>query len=179
MKKRLQHRCFLENMAKFSKIALFIEYLQWLLLNSIKKKLRHGCFPVKFTTFLRTSFLQSSSSGCFRGLTRVFKGHWDKTGANVSDKYLIQLKKVISNSTSVTNLPKGSNSWIFYLFKPFSILNFAMKKWFCRVTCFVRVFLFCFFFIFFFLKQFYNQVRCYHFLLAVLNCEFDTDVKIE
>ena len=42
--------------------------------NSIKKKLQHRCFPVKFAKFLRTPFLQKSSSGCFWGLSRVFEG---------------------------------------------------------------------------------------------------------
>ena len=31
----------------------------------IKRSLQHRCFPVKFATFLRTPFLQDTSSGCF------------------------------------------------------------------------------------------------------------------
>ena len=30
------------------------------------------------------------------------------------------------------------SDFLFYLFKPFSILNFAMTEWFCHVTCFVK-----------------------------------------
>ena len=33
--------------------------------NFIKKRLQHSCFPVKFAKFLRTPFLQNTSSGCF------------------------------------------------------------------------------------------------------------------
>ena len=67
-KKRLLHRCFPVNIAKFLRTALFIEHLWWLLLylfnkvaglktsNVIKKKLKHRCFPVKFAKVLRTPF---------------------------------------------------------------------------------------------------------------------------
>ena len=41
--------------------------------DSIKKRLQCRCFSVKFTKVLRTSFLKNSYSGCFWGLTRVFK----------------------------------------------------------------------------------------------------------
>ena len=43
------------------------------------------------------------------------------------------------------NLPNGGNFWFFYPFKPFSISNFAMAKWFCHVTCFAKVYLILFF----------------------------------
>ena len=33
--------------------------------NSIKKRLQHSYFPVKFAKCLRTPFLQKSPSGCF------------------------------------------------------------------------------------------------------------------
>ena len=33
--------------------------------NFIKKRLQHRCFSVKFAKYLRTSFLQTTSSGCF------------------------------------------------------------------------------------------------------------------
>ena len=33
--------------------------------NCIKKRLQHGCFPVKSAKFLRSSFKQNTSSGCF------------------------------------------------------------------------------------------------------------------
>ena len=35
---------------------------------------------------------------------------------------------------------------IFYPFKPFSILSFAMTEWLCHVTCFAKVYLILFFF---------------------------------
>ena len=41
--------------------------------NSIKKRLQHSCFLVKFSNFQRTPYLQNSFSGYFRGLTRVLK----------------------------------------------------------------------------------------------------------
>ena len=48
--------------------------------------------------------------------------------------------------TSGINLPKGSNSWFFfYPFKPWSILDFAITKWFCCLTCFAKVFMLLFF----------------------------------
>ena len=37
IKKRLQHRCFPVNIAKFLRTAFFIEHLWWLLLNSLSK----------------------------------------------------------------------------------------------------------------------------------------------
>ena len=37
--------------------------------NFIIKKLQHRCFPVKFAKFLRTSFLQNTSDGCFLNST--------------------------------------------------------------------------------------------------------------
>ena len=42
--------------------------------NSIKKRLQHSFFPVKFAEFLRTPFVEKSSSGSFWGLSRAFKG---------------------------------------------------------------------------------------------------------
>ena len=42
-------------------------------------------------------------------------------------------------SFSVTNLTKVTADF-FYLFKPFSILNFAMTHCFYHVTCFVKVY---------------------------------------
>ena len=33
--------------------------------NFIKKRLEHRCFPVKLAKFLRTTFLQNTSGGCF------------------------------------------------------------------------------------------------------------------
>ena len=47
--------------------------------NSIKKWPQHRCFLAKFAKFRRRLFLQKSSSGCFWGLTRVFKGVRNKS----------------------------------------------------------------------------------------------------
>ena len=67
-------------------------------------------------------------------------------------------------------------------FKPFSILNFAMKEDFGYVTCFPKVIVF-FDDIFIIKKLVYNtpQVRCYHFFIVanIVESEFDTDVKTE
>ena len=45
------------------------------LIKIFKKRLQHRCFPVKFTKFLITTFLQNTSGGCFRitiYLRRIF-----------------------------------------------------------------------------------------------------------
>ena len=86
----------------------------------IKKRLQQMCFPVKFAQFLKTTFLQKSSSGCFWYLTRVFKKSSEQKPVRPYG-YQIQLKKIFVAAkigTSVTNLPKGANSWVFYSFKP-------------------------------------------------------------
>ena len=62
----------------------------------------------------------------------------------------------------------------YYPFKPFIMLNFAITKWFCYVTCFTKVFLLLFFFSqtwYFCLKKVVSyentyQVRCYHFFIV-------------
>ena len=46
IQKRLQHRCFHVNIVKLLRTTLFIKHLQYLILNSIKKKLRHMYFPL-------------------------------------------------------------------------------------------------------------------------------------
>ena len=38
----------------------------------LKKRLWHRCFPVNFVKFLRTPFLQNTSSGCFSNFTLYF-----------------------------------------------------------------------------------------------------------
>ena len=72
-KKRLLHRCFPVNIAKFLRTALFIEHFWWLHLyllnkvaglktsNVIKKKLQLSCFPVKFVEVLRAPFFYRTS----------------------------------------------------------------------------------------------------------------------
>ena len=71
IKKRLQHRCFPVNIAKFLRTAFFIEHLWWLqkqppevfykrtfkiffqAYNFIKKRRQHRCSPVNIAKFLR------------------------------------------------------------------------------------------------------------------------------
>ena len=69
LKKRLQDRCFLENITKYSRTPSFIEHLWWLLLNSTDTKstisyhkhytiplprLQDSCFVVNIAKFPRT-----------------------------------------------------------------------------------------------------------------------------
>ena len=42
--------------------------------NFIKKRLQHGCFPVKFVKFLRTPFSDNTSRGCLLDLRVLFLG---------------------------------------------------------------------------------------------------------
>ena len=44
IKKRLQHRCFHVNIAKFLRTAFFIKHLRWLLLNKVKINVRRTRF---------------------------------------------------------------------------------------------------------------------------------------
>ena len=44
IKKRLQHRCFHVNIAKFLRTAFFIKYLRWLLLNKVKTNVKSTWF---------------------------------------------------------------------------------------------------------------------------------------
>ena len=39
----------------------------------IKKRLRHGCFPVNIAKFLRMAFLWNSSGGCFCIFLKLIK----------------------------------------------------------------------------------------------------------
>ena len=74
---------------------------------------------------------------------KIFKNTW-KTSVNIL-KHLKYFEKHLrtfasENQHLSTKFTNESNSWIFY------ILNFAVPKWFCCETCFVKVFLWCFFF---------------------------------
>ena len=56
------------------KFAIFAgKYLCWslFLINFVKRRLQHRCFPVNIAKFLRTAFLQNTSGGCFYSL-RLF-----------------------------------------------------------------------------------------------------------
>ena len=75
--------------------------------NSIKRRLQYRCFPVKFVKFLKAPFLEKRSSGCFLGLSRVFKGVRSKNRATVSNIYQIQLKKSICWRKNLEAAPVG------------------------------------------------------------------------
>ena len=74
VKRRQNVFTFLDNCIRIgsSKFSLLLRRILVVGSQRVKKKPQHRCFPVKFAKL--TPFLQSSSSGCFRGLTRVFKG---------------------------------------------------------------------------------------------------------
>ena len=61
--------------------------------NSIKKRLQHNCFPVKFAKFLRTPFFKEFQSLLLRFQLMFSKEFGVKTGATVSNIYQTQLKK--------------------------------------------------------------------------------------
>ena len=61
--------------------------------NSIKKRLQHNCFPVKFANILRTPFFKEFQWLLLRFQLMFSKEFGVKTGATVSNKYQIQLKK--------------------------------------------------------------------------------------
>ena len=56
----------------------------------LKKRLFHRCFPVNFAKFLRTPFLQNTSSGCFCSMETSLFSNALKTGVseigNTQDK---------------------------------------------------------------------------------------------
>ena len=60
--------------------------------NSIKKRLQHKCFPAKLAKFLRIPYFTEE----FQRLLLTFNSCGAKTGATVSNKYQIQLKKVFA-----------------------------------------------------------------------------------
>ena len=141
------------------KTSFFTEQLQWLLLRF------NLCFQ---------SSREQKSVPLWAINTRF---SWRKvfSAMKISTSVQIYLREVIPD-------------FFFYPFKTLRILNFALMKWFCPVTCFVKVFLL----LFFSLKQiyhkrlFYNVVHTSSKMLSFLHCwdnrwkcEFDADVKIE
>ena len=81
----------------------------------LKKRLRHRCFPVNFTKFLKTSFLQNSSGGCFcskyENFEQIFLALLDKSAPYKSNKFRANqvsymakyLGKSVMKRTSVKN----------------------------------------------------------------------------
>ena len=45
--------------------------------NLLKKRLWHGCFPVNFTEFLWTPFLQNTSGRLHLWVTEVYRTYWN------------------------------------------------------------------------------------------------------
>ena len=75
------------NMSLFNKVAKVCD--------TVKKRLQHRCFPVKFVNFLRTPFFKNRFSGYFWGLTRVFKKVQNKNrcGCQKWIPYLVEKSK--------------------------------------------------------------------------------------
>ena len=143
--KRLQHICYPVKFAKLLSISFFTEQLQWL----------HLRFYSFFSKESRTKTSTTVSDKYQIQLKKIFCFRQNPEPATVGDLQKEDcnfIKPILKNickrlllkiSTSVINLPNGGNSWLFfYHFKPFSILNFATKEWFCHMTCFAKVFLF-------------------------------------
>ena len=63
----------------------------------VKKRLRHRCFPVHFENFLRTTFLQKSSGGCFSDMHKLLVV--EKAGFKLSDARLSKWLCDTSNET--------------------------------------------------------------------------------
>ena len=80
----------LRNFAKFTgntcARASFLIKLQTWPATLLKKRLWHRCFPVDFAKFLRTSFLQNTSGGCFRINTL-----WQKVSEQHNVKFKISV----------------------------------------------------------------------------------------
>ena len=94
LKKSPWHRCFPVNLAKFLRTSFFTEHLRCLPLNFVKvtgkylcqslyfskvrpatlskQRLWHRCFPMNFTKFIRTPFLQNTSGRLLLNITRYF-----------------------------------------------------------------------------------------------------------
>ena len=101
----------------------------------------------------RSSYRKCSVGEGLQGLEQMFSCEYCEIfKKNICERLLLEI------GTSVTNLPKGGKSWI--LFKPYSILNFAMTGWFCYRTCFAKIFCCCFFLwnIIFLSKKFHNTL---------------------
>ena len=91
IKKRLRHRCFPVNIAKFLRTAFFIEHLWWLFLNflqnllkiTVKKIITQWRFSQKF---LRNHFLVSAAT--FLKITHFDVFHSFCFSLNISEVYL-------------------------------------------------------------------------------------------
>ena len=119
-------RRVLENFPKFTgkhlcQILFFDKVAGLRLANLLKKRLWHRCFPVNFAKFLRTLFLQNTSSGCFcrqriQGYIftkRFIVGFWQgpKYTFNISHKNTFSIQKHYS--------------------QPFSTIYLLLRLWNC------------------------------------------------
>ena len=154
--------------AKFLRTTFFTEEYQWLLLmfssrfqrSSEQTQVELSAVTPDFAEkkYLlpqksRSSYRKCSVGEGLQGLEQMFSCEYCEIfKKNICERLLLEI------GTSVTNLPKGGKSWI--LFKPYSILNFAMTGWFCYRTCFAKIFCCCFFLsnIIFLSKKFHNTL---------------------
>ena len=110
--------------------------------NSVKKRLQHRCFPVKFAKYLGTPILTDqlqwlllTFNSCFQRITERNPVRLLATNTRFSCKKVFAVAKI---STSVRQIIP---EFIYPFFSVLTFLNFAMKKWFCRVTtCFAKIF---------------------------------------
>ena len=109
--------------------------------DSVKKRLQHRCFPVKFAKYLRTPILTEQ----LQWLLLTFNSYFQR----IPERKMVQLlaintrfswKKVFAVAKISTSVRKIIPEFIYPFFSVLSFLNFAMKKWFCRVTCFAKIF---------------------------------------
>ena len=92
LKKRLWHRCFPVNFAKFFRTTFFIEHLWWLLLSSLF-----------FNSLIRTCFFENLNCNtqfflemCLRNVCKLYLKYFDRT----LSKYVeIHISRCISRTT--------------------------------------------------------------------------------
>ena len=108
--------------------------------DSVKKRLQRWCFPVKFAKYLRTPILTEQ----LRWLLLTFNLYFEKIPERNPVRLLaintrFSRKKVFAVAKISTSVRKIIPEFICPFFSALSFLNFAMKKWFCRVSCFAKV----------------------------------------
>ena len=90
--------------------------------------------------FKDTIFDRTGPVAAYDFWLKFSKDSGTKTGGTFGDKYQVQLKKSICCRKN-QHLNEKNNSWIYLSFlSVLRFLNFAMKKWFCHVTCFAKIF---------------------------------------
>ena len=109
--------------------------------DSVKKRLQHRCFPVKFAKYLRTPILTEQ----LQWLLLTFNSYFQRIPERKPVGLLaintrFSWEKVFAVAKISTSVRKIIPEFIYPFFSVLSFLNFAMKKWFCRVTCFAKIF---------------------------------------